>query len=330
MNTEKDTFRKSIELLKKWNNEKRRIINSNLEYRWISTVSAIIITFILVYAFGLIAKIATDPVSQIVAFAYLAFLLYVPTSYWVKSSRQISNEYGLNYSLYEVRKEISKVNLQKKEDEDLRSLQVKMRTLRRNLLSFVQFSSVLTPVVYDYELDRLYKGIDVFFSTAGEVLLENESLTFSRMQEIERREQNLDYYVQGRPTEKEVNEHFEMVDREEEGIIETFDFQAMDECLCFLGERLFYRSKPYGIRSSQHPINLIRLSEFFNHWTGILSSCRNSKKTYNRLVNDINAYYKKIERQEAEHRQRMADLRINLLTIFVSVTLSAIVAVLLK
>lgn len=56
MTTEEDTLRKSAELLKEWKSEKRSIIHSNLKYRWISTVSALIIAFIMVYAFSLLAK----------------------------------------------------------------------------------------------------------------------------------------------------------------------------------------------------------------------------------------------------------------------------------
>jgi len=315
--------------LKKWKGEKKSTLHSNLKYRWISTLSALGIAFALVYLFGLFARMATDIVSQVVVFAYLVFLIYLPASYYVKSMNQIMSEYSLNYSIYETRKQICNINRRKEEDRDLRSLQTRVRKLHSDLSNFVRFSGVLTPVIRDYELNRLYMAIDTFFSVAGEVLLEDKSWTFSRMHAIEKKEQDLDDYLQWEPTEKEIEDHLESERREQDGLIESFDFQAFDESLLFLGDTLFYRTKAYSFFSTKHSINLVRLSRFFDSWNNILSSCRNSKKAYAKASNDIQIYYEKIEKRETEHQQRTSDLKISLLTIFVSVTLSAVVSMLL-
>lgn len=316
--------------LKKWYSEKKSTLHSNLKYKWISSLSAFALAFVLLYSFSFVAKITTDMPTQIVVFAYLAFFIYIPMSFYFRSFIQIMSEYSLNQSIHGARKEILDITNQKKEDRDLRSLQRKIRALRNNLLSFVKASGVITPVIYDYELVRLYMGIDAFFSTAGEALLENRSWTFSRMQEIAREEQNLDDYLKEKPTRNEIEEHFEAEDREKDGIIKSFDFDALDEFLRFLGDTLFYKTKPYQILPIKHSMNVVQLSRFIEHWNDILATSKNSKKIYKNLSKDIQLHYEKIEKREAEHQQRMSDLRINLLTIFVSVSLSAVVSVLLR
>jgi hypothetical protein len=50
---------------------------------------------------------------------------------------QLISEYSLNRFIYEARKEICNINHQKEEDRDLRSLQIKLRTVRNDLLNFI-------------------------------------------------------------------------------------------------------------------------------------------------------------------------------------------------
>lgn len=160
-------------------------------------------------------------------------------------------------------------------------------------------------MIYDYELTRLHKGIDRFFSAVGEVLLEDKSWTFSSAQEVEKKEQKPVYVSD---------------------TIKSFDYEALDEFLNFLGDALFYKTRPYSTRSFMHPINVVQLSGFFEHWNNKLSSSRNSEKAYEKVSMDVQIHYEKTEERKIERQQQMADLKISLLTIFFSVTLSAVVS----
>jgi hypothetical protein len=149
------------------------------------------------------------------------------------------------------------------------------------------------------------------------------------MQDIEKEEEERKEYFENKPTEQEIETHFEHESRENQGVFKVFDFEIFDEFLRYLSNTLFYRTKPYSIVYNSHPINLIRISDFFDHWNNRLLECGNCKEIIAEVSKDIDMHHQRIEKEESEHKERMTDLKFSILTIFISVTLSAVVAALL-
>jgi len=237
----------------------------------------------------------------------------------------------LNSSIHGARKEIKKLRERRKQrqEEDFRPLQVKVNKVRIDLKNFIDFSEILTPPIYNYELDRLQKGIDVFFNSISEVLFPIRHV-FSRAQRMEQQE-TLDYYQSvEHPTEEELAEQFEEMQKEEIGEIDWFDIYALDEFLQYLGDTLFAHTKAFSPFSHKHPINLIMLSRFFDYWNSVVSSCRNCKSIFEKAKNDVEEYYKLLGRRELLRRQRMRRLVDDALIIIISVVVSAIVNYLIK
>jgi hypothetical protein len=264
--------------------------------------------------------------NQLFALGFYVLLLFFPFKYIYKSGLQILFEGSLNDSTYNVRGEIERIRRQKK---DFRALQVKINNFRRDLKNFIDYSEIISPPVYGYELNRLQKGIDIFFNSISEVLFSKPNV-FSRAQKIEQ-QQTLDYYESlEHPTEEEIEEHFEQMAHDEEGIINWFDLYALDEFLQYLGDTLFARTDAFSPFSYKHPIDLITLSRFFDHWNSVVSSCRNCRSAFKKSKEDIEEYYKLLGRRESERRQRMRRLTDDALIVIISVVLSIIVNYLLK
>jgi hypothetical protein len=232
----------------------------------------------------------------------------------------------LNSSVFRVRREIERIRKGKK---DFRALQFKINNIRRELKDFIDYSEIVSPPVYGYELQRLQKAIDVFFNSISEVLFSKPNV-FSRAQKIEE-QLTLDYYQSlEHPTKEEIEEQFEEMQKSEMGIIDWFNVYALDEFLQYMGDTLFARTTAFSPFSYKHLIDLITLSRFFDHWNSIVSSCRNSKSAYEKSRQDIEEYYKLLGRRETQRRQRMRRLIDDIMVVIVSVVLSVIVNYIIK
>jgi hypothetical protein len=258
--------------------------------------------------------------SQLFALGFYIVLLFAPLLYGWRSLVQIGQEMLLNSSIFHVRREIERIRRQRK---GFRALQFKINNTRRELKDLIDYSQIISPPIYDYELHRLQKGIDIFFNSISEVLFSKPNI-FSRAQKIEQ-QQTLDYL-----TEEEIEEHFEQMAHDEEGIINWFNLYALDEFLQYLGDSLFAYREAFSPFSRKHPIDLITLSRFFDHWNSVISSCRNCKRAYKKSKEDIEEYYKLLGRRESERRQRMRRLIDDALIVITSVIASIIVTYLMK
>jgi hypothetical protein len=303
---------------------------SNASYRLIFLGIDVFIISLLIYLLSYTLESTRDIglVNQLFTLGFYLILLYFPFAYLYRSITQIGNELVLNASIYDVRNNIKQLR-KRKEEQNIRSFQVNLNKVRNNLRDFIDVSMFLSPPIYNYELDRLQKRIDIFFNTISEVLFPID-LPFSREERIEQ-QQTLDYYRSlEHPTKEEMEEEYEAMLRAEAGEIDCFDREALDESMLFLGDALFARTKPFSPFSQKHPINLIMLSSFFDRWNSIASRCSNCKKAFEKAKNDIEEYYKVIGRRERQRRQRMWRLRDDIVIVAISVILSTIVQYLIK
>ena len=313
-----------------WHRNNLKTIVSYLRYRIIFLILDILLVFLLLYLLRYSLEHSSTSVLayQLVVLVFFAFLLFYPVLYGYKSFFQILFELELNGSLYNIRKEIK--NLRKlREEKNFRTLQVKINQLRIGLKGFIDYSEILAPPIYSYELDRLQKGIDVFFNSISEVLFPIRHV-FSRAEKIER-QQSLDYYESlEHPTPEEVEKELEAMEMAQKGKIYYFNLWALDEFLQYLGDSLFAYTEMFSPFSFKHPIDLITLSRFFDRWNSIVSSCRNCKSAYEKSKEDIDNYYKLLGRRESQRRQRRYRLIDNVMVVIVSVVLSTIVGYLIK
>jgi hypothetical protein len=290
-------------------------------------IDALLIAFLL-YLLSYTLEYSRDSglANQLFALGFYVLLLFVPILYEYRSVFQILFEASLNGSIYGVRREIERIRGQEK---DFRALQVKINNLRTSLKDFIDYSQIISLPVYGYELNRLQKGIDIFFNSTSEVLFSKPNI-FSRAQKIEQRE-TLDYYYSlQHPTKEELAAQFEAKQKEETGEIDWFELSELDEFLQYLGDSLFAHTEIFSPFSYKHPIDLITLSRFFDHWNSVVSSCRNCKSAYEKSRKDIEEFYKLLGRRESQRRQRMQRLRDDIIVIAVSVILSTIVQYLIK
>jgi len=309
-----------------WQNLKNTL--SNVRYRILFLcLDALLIAFLL-YLLSYTLEYSRDLglANQLFALGFYVFWLFIPVLYGWRSLNQILYEVSLNSSIRSVRREIERIRRQRK---GFRALQVKINNARRDLKDFMDYSEIISPPVYGYELHRLQKGIDIFFNSTSGVLFSNPSM-FSRRQKIEE-QQTLDYYESlEHPTKEEIEEQFEEMQKAEMGIIDWFDLYALDEFLQYLGDALFARTDAFSPFSYKHPVDLITLSRFFDHWNSIVSSCRNCKSAYEKSRQDIEEYYKLLGRRESQRRQRMRRLIDDIMVVIVSVVLSVIVNYIIK
>ena len=301
--------------LKSWYVKNLKALLWNLRYRIIFLFLDVLVILALIYIFLYVINQTPDWVGKIGLFAYLLIFLYPFMSYGYRSFMQIAFELGLINSIYNVRKEIKKVK-ERNEEQDFYTLQVAMNKLRIDLKNFIDFSEILSPPIYNYELNRLHKSIDIFFNSVSEALFPIPH-AFSKEHQL-----TLDYYqILGDTIEEE--EIYRLAQRRNK--INNFDLYALDEFLDYLGKVLFETKKAYSPFSQKHPINLIALSKFFDYWNSVVSSCRNCKSAYTKAKNDIEQYYRSMGEREMQHKQRIRRLIDDILIIIISVIASTII-----
>jgi hypothetical protein len=313
--------------LKKWHRKNLRAILSNVRYKLLFLVADGVLIAFLFYLLSYTSQYTRDSAfDQIVVFVTFVLLFFFPFLYGWRGALQISLETSLNGAISGVRREIERIRKQKK---DSRVLQVKLNNTRINLKEFINYSEIISPPVYNYELDRLQKRIDIFFNSVSEVLFSKPNV-FSRAQKIEQ-QQSLDYYESvEHPTEEELEEHIEEMEKDMIGIIDWFDLYALDEFLQYLGNTLFAHTEAFSPFSYKHAVDLITLSRFFDHWNSVVSSCKNCRRTFEKAKNDVEEYYKLLGERETQHRQRMLRLIDAVAVVIASVVLSTIVGYLIK
>lgn len=214
--------------LRKWHWKNLRTILSNVRYKLLFIVVDGGLIAFLFYLLSYTSQYTRDSaVDQIVVLGTFILLFFFPLLYAYRSTSQILLETSLNGAISSVRREIKRIRKQKK---DFRVLQVKINNTRRNLKEFIDYSEIISPPVYNYELDRLQKRIDIFFNSVSEVLFSKPNV-FSRAQKMEQ-QQSLDYYESvEHPTEEELEEQIEEMEKDIIGIIDRFDLYALDECM---------------------------------------------------------------------------------------------------
>lgn len=307
-----------------WENPFRKNVKNillNSRYRIISLILAGLVAFGLFYLLMYILSYATTNwFTQIFIVAYFLLFLYFPVLYAYRSFNQILSELELNRAVFSVRKEIKDLRRQKAEEQNFYALQVKINTLRVDLKTFIEFSAIVTPPIFNYELERLQKGIDIFFNSTSEVLFPI-NITTSRAQEIQETLDQAYYESVEHPTREELTEMQEEMDM---GEITYFDLYALDEFLQYFGAAFFTHVKPYSPLGYKHPINLIGLSRFFDSWNSVVSSCKNSQGIFEQAKKDIEEYYKLIGARESRRRERRSRLVENALLVIISVIASTV------
>jgi hypothetical protein len=187
------------------------------------------------------------------------------------------------------------------------------------LKDFISFSAILSPPIFNYELDRVQKRIDIFFNSICKILFAPER-PYTRAQLIEQ-QQTLEYYEsQEHPTEEELAEEYEAAQRHDRGEIDWFDRETLDEFMQWLGDTLFVKTEPFRPFSYRHPINLIDISGFFENWNSVVLRC--DENTFEEAQKDIDEYYASIR----QGRQRMRGLTDNVVVVVISVFLSVILS----
>jgi len=313
--------------LKKWHRKNLRAILSNVRYRLLFLVGDGVLVVILFYLLKDALQFTTgSAVDQILVLVTFIFFLFFPLLYGYRSFLQISLETSLNGAISGVRREIERIRKQKK---DFRALQTKINNTRINLKEFIDYSEIISPPVYNYELDRLQKRIDIFFNSVSEVLFSKPNV-FSRAQKIEQQQSLDDYESVEHPTEDELEEEIDEMEKDITGIIDWFDLYALDEFLQYLGDTLFTHTEAFSPFSYKHAVDLITLSRFFDHWNSVVSSCKNCRRTFEKAKNDVEEYYKLLGERETQHRQRMLRLIDAVAVVIASVILSTIVSYLIK
>lgn len=309
-----------------WGNSKAVLSNNHKRIVFLCLDSLLIV--FLLYSLSYTLEYIRDLglANQLFALGVYILLLFVPLLYGWRSLLQIVQEMLLNSSIFRVRREIKRIRRKKGK---FRALQIEINNTRRELKDFIDYSEIVSPPIYNYELERLQKGIDLFFNVISEIVFPIPQV-FSREEEIEEQMYEAYYRSQEHPTKEEIAEQYEEMQKREEGIIDRFDLSALDEFLFYLGDSLFARSEVFSPFSFKHPINLIMLSRFFERWNTIVSSCRNCKNAYKKSREDIEEYYKLLGRRESEHRQRIRRLIDGAMVLILSVILSIIVNYLMK
>lgn len=308
--------------LGEWAFNRQKTIFSNVRYRLILIILDLVLVILLLYLLSYTLNLAVGLAGQLFALGFFAVLLYLPIVYGTRSFGQINSEILLNGSIYSARRDIKRLTKGNNE-RDIHSLQVNINAVRINLKDFISVSSILSPPIYDYELDRAQKRIDIFFNSISKMLFPNKR-PYSRTQLIEQ-QQTLDYYQsQEHPAEEELAEEYEEAQRHDRGEIDWFDRETLDEFMQWLGDTLFVKTEPFRPFSYRHPINLIDISGFFQNWNSVVSNC--SRAIYEETENDIMEYYKSI----GQHKQRMRELRTGILITVIPVVLTAVLSVILS
>jgi hypothetical protein len=311
MESKKELYRKN-----------KKTLRSNLKYRIILLILDFLLLMGLIYSFGFLIRSIPNLALQIFILINLVVYAYVPFAYFWRSLIQINSEFSLNRYILNVREDIENLNQKKDEEKYTRYLQMDINRVRFNLKILVESSEIVSPPIYNYELDRLQKRIDIFFNTISEVLFPSYGI-FSEEARIES-----EHYESMIPPEQMGEEE---AGREPfTGKIIAFDRYALDEFMMYLGKALFEPVRPYSPFSYRHPINLIRISRFFTEWNSIIASCLNCKGIFAKVEGDVTKYYEEIGRMETQRKQRMRSLTDSTLIVIVSVVLSTVVGYLIQ
>ncbi len=307
--------------LKDWYWQNSKNLWKNLQWRIAILVLCGVVLVGLIFLVPYTLNLQTGWFSQIIFLLYIFLGFYVFTSYGYKSFLQILSDFALNASIYDLREAIALFN-KPDSPKNLNVLQIRINRVRMNVKELINSSQIRSPPLYNYELNRLQKGIDIFFNSASEALFP-PMVVFSKAEKIEQ-QQSIEYYQsEEHPTIDELAEEFEAAKKREEGVIEWFDYSALDEFLQFLGDSLFAPSQKFPTFSIRHPINLIMLSRFFGYWNSVLRQCKNCGD-YEKVQKDVEKYYKQINERNLQLRQRMWGLRDSTIIVILTVILTTI------
>lgn len=307
------------------------IILSNSRDRIIFLILDSLLIILLLRLLSISLSLTTNIISQVVFLLFFLALLYVPIAYLWRGAFQLSFEISLNSSIYDARYYIKELK-KPKSIKNYRTFQGRTNRVRENLKNLVEYSEILSPPIFNYELDRLQKRIDIFFNSASEVLVPINKL-FSRAAEVaqEEAEEAETYYADQEPSEEEIQAMQEQQLSDMTGEIATFDLDAMDEFMRYLLIALFEKETArYSPFSFKHPVNLIVLSRFFGTWNSVISSCPNSKRIFEKASADIEDYYKQLGSIATKRRERMWQLRDEAFIVILSVGISTLVQYLIQ
>lgn len=309
--------------------ENLRIILSNNLHRLTFLILDLVLVGLLFYSLTISLNQTTNIIGQLVLLLFFLALSYVPFAYLYRSSIQLNFETSLNSTIYDVRyciEELRKPGTAR----NYRSFQGRINRVRETLRDLVEYSEILSPPIFNYELDRLQKRIDIFFNCTSEVLVPINKL-FSRAEEFAQEIEEAQYGSSQASLEEEALEMEEANLRQITGEIGYFDLDAMDDFMRFLWIVLFEKeAKRYSPLSFKHPVNLIVLSRFFDSWNSVISLCSNCKTVFEKASNDIESYYKQLGRIESKRRQHMWQLRDEVLIVVLSVGISTLVQYLIQ
>lgn len=353
----KEGKKKTAELqkpIKQWHNQNLKVIWENSKKR------IILIAIVLPSIFGFLGLLnyirpfVNGVDILIITFILLPFI-FLGVLYFYRSSMQLFTQAYLSKQLGWMRIDIAcitEMNKQAKENRDVdwdkkqrnnrHFLLTDLNKARGNLKEYINLSEVISPPIFNYELDRLQKGLDIFFNCSGEILFPcdnsfSDSMAFEKMQdeyfdsmEVPFSHPLSSYEIE--EIEREVKEENKLKHVPDPRVaeIQNFDFQALDQFTVYLGKVLFSRVRPHSVLRYKHSINIIELSKFFSYWNVVLASCNNSKDVYIKVKEDVDGYYKSINRATREHKQRLSRLTDSILILVLSVGLSAIVTYSMK
>lgn len=334
--------------LRKWHSENLQTIFSNSRYRIAFLSLDFILLLLLIYFLRIIFTVyVVNLIGYVTVLIVFLPFIYLTISYFYRNGLQLLSEASLNSFIFDVRWDIANLirvqnvpNLGDTEKATLeqkykRYLQMDINKVRRTLKQYLDLSEIISPPIFNYELDRLQRGIDIFFNCGSETLFPSTK-SFSDYQEMEKMQEE----AYERAIENQYSEEFEKENRDEteheefpnpeDAKIHVFDVKALSEFMRYLGNVLYSPVRYYSPFSYRHPINLIELSSFFEHWNNVVKTCGNSKFRYAKAKKDVEEYYKLIGKTERQRTQRMRSLTDNFVIIVASVSLSAIVTYLMK
>jgi hypothetical protein len=293
-----------------WTNFKNII--SYMRYR---IVVPIILLLILIvgynYTYNILVGFTYSVVFTVIFFiALLWALIYTSNTY-----NQLIAELALNHSIYLLRKSI----LSRRKQKDMNSIQYRLNKFNTDLFDYISTSSVIIPPMPTYELDRLNKSIDIYINSISEVLF-NKVVVLSREQEIMQEINPYEYT----PEELEKDIQREQV-RSELGIFDSFDFSALNESLNYLGDILFSKRSSYTPFSYKHPIEILTLNMFFEHWNNKIAVCSNCIKIYQKIKEDVEKYYLEQETSSKEYKQRIKLLIDSIILIIITSVITVLV-----
>jgi hypothetical protein len=297
---------------------------SNSLFRLIVLALDVVLLFLLLYFARTVFGYTTNITEQFIITIFFLALFYFPAIYLYRSGFQLLIEMAVNTSIYDARHEIAE--LRKPESiRNYRLLQARINRVRQSLKDFVEYSEILSPPIFNYELDRLQKKIDTFFNCSSEVLVPINKL-FSRSEEFVKEIEQAQYESTDISPDEEFLEMQEEEIRQMTGEITDFNLRALDEFMQYLWNALFDKeAKRYSPITFKHPVNLIVISRFFDAWNSIISSCSNCKTIFEKASKDIDEYYKLVGKMQSQRRQRILGLQDAAVIVIISVILSTII-----